>query len=45
MILYEKLQPMKWSHAHDEHLIRRILAERPFVHPKSSRQIGEYGKR
>ena len=37
--------PMKGSHAQDKHLIRKILAERPFDRPKSSRQIGQYGKR
>ena len=43
--LYKKLLPMKWSHAQDEHLIREVLAERPFDRPKASRQIGQYGKR
>lgn len=31
---------MKWTQAHDMHLLREILAERPFDHPKGSRQIG-----
>jgi hypothetical protein len=31
---------MKWTQAHDKHLLREILAERPFDHQKVSRQIG-----
>jgi hypothetical protein len=31
---------MKWTQAHDQHLVREILAERPFDHQKGSRQIG-----
>lgn len=31
---------MKWTEAHDMHLLREILAERPFDYPKGSRQIG-----
>lgn len=31
---------MKWTEVHDKHLLREILAERPFDHPKGSRQIG-----
>ena len=36
---------MKWTQTHDEHLIREVLAERPFDHPKGSRQIEQYGKK
>jgi hypothetical protein len=35
-----KLPPMKWTQAHDQHLVREILAERPFDHQKGSHQIG-----
>jgi hypothetical protein len=31
---------MKWTQAHDQHLVREILAELPFDHQKGSRQIG-----
>ena len=31
---------IKWTQAHDKHLLREILAERPFDHQKGSRQIG-----
>ena len=31
---------MKWSDQHDLELVKEILAERPFDHPKGSRQIG-----
>ena len=31
---------MKWTQAHDKHLLREILAERPFDHQKGLRQIG-----
>ena len=31
---------MKWTKDHDQQLLREILAERPFDHPKGSRQIG-----
>ena len=29
---------MKWSGQHDLELVKEILAERPFDHPKGSRQ-------
>ena len=32
---------MKWSDQHDLELVKEILAERPFDHPKGSRQIGQ----
>ena len=32
---------MKWSDKHDLELVKEILAERPFDHPKGSRQIGQ----
>ena len=31
---------MKWTDQHDLELVKEILAERPFDHPKGSRQIG-----
>jgi hypothetical protein len=31
---------MKWAQAREQHLVRKILAERPFDHQKGSRQIG-----
>ena len=31
---------MKWTPAHEMNLLREILAERPFDHPKGSRKIG-----
>ena len=31
---------MKWTDKHDIDLIKEILTERPFDHPKGSRQIG-----
>ena len=34
-------QTMKWSYKHDLELVKKILAERPFDHPKGSRQIGQ----
>lgn len=36
-----KSQTMKWSDQHDLELVKEILAERPFDHPKGSRQIGQ----
>jgi hypothetical protein len=35
-----KSQVMKWTDQHDLELVKEILAERPFDHPKGSRQIG-----
>ncbi len=32
---------MKWTEQHDLELVKEILAERPFDHPKGSRQIGQ----
>ena len=32
---------MKWPDQHDLELVKEILAERPFDHPKGSRQIGQ----
>jgi hypothetical protein len=31
---------MKWTQAHNQHLVHEILAERPADHQKGSRQIG-----
>lgn len=39
-MLCSKSQTIKWSDQHDLALVKEISAERPFDHPKDSRQIG-----
>ena len=34
------IKAMKWTDQHDHEFIKEILTERPFDHPKGSRQIG-----
>ena len=34
------IKAMKWTDHHDLEFIKEILTERPFDHPKGSRQIG-----
>ena len=34
------IKAMKWTDQHDLEFIKEILTERPFDHPKGSRQIG-----